>query len=226
MIEDLQGSGLPESCTNVDGACSRAMQVPYVIFGAEFTIYMLFALLLLADSWLAYKTALVTGVGIYFMSFLQMCFKSGRPFWDVAEISSNGHCLFDFSGPSHSAFIMTFFWPYVQIMFLAKYYRSPSKFINWILLAVLLIFWVDIFLFSIINGLNYIYQIVIGQLLGFCYLVMCLVFDTELHRYSLRTGFSMRSSRARKFYLFFFLLGLLVGFLVYYYSIVGVWNMP
>ena len=46
------------------------MQVPYVIFGAEFTIYMLFALLLLADSWLAYKTALVTGIGIYFMSFL------------------------------------------------------------------------------------------------------------------------------------------------------------
>ena len=158
MITRIQNSdNLPESCKNDDQACSIAMQVPYVIFSTEATVYMLFALLLIADSWLAYKTALVTGVGIYFMSFLQMCFKSGRPFWDVAEIASFGHCLFDFSGPSLSAFTMTFFWPYVQIMFLAKYYRSPSKFINWILLIILLIFWVDVYLFSLINGLNYIY---------------------------------------------------------------------
>ena len=36
----------------------------------------------------------------------------------------------------------------------------------------------------------------------------------------------MRSSRARKFYLLFFLLGLLVAFLVYYYSVDGAWSMP
>jgi len=121
---------------------------------------------------------------------------------------------------------MTFFWPYVQIMFLAKYYKSPSRVLSWFLFAVLMIFWVDIYLYSVINGLNYIYQIAIGQLVGFCYLVACLVFDTEVHRYTLRTGFSMRSSRARKFYLFFFLLGLLVAFLMYYYSVEGLWNMP
>ena len=202
------------------------MKAPYVFNTTDFVIFTLFALLLLADSWLAYKTTLVTGFGIYLIAFMQLSFKSGRPFWDVAEISSNGHCLFDFSGPSESAFIMTFFWPYVLIMFFSKYYKSPKRILNWILLAILFIFWVDIYLYSVINGLNYIYQIVIGQLVGFCYLVTCLVFDTEFHRYSLRTGFSMRSSRARKFYLFFFLLGLLVAFLVYYYSLDGIWNMP
>ena len=114
---------------------------------------------------------------------------------------------------------MTFFWPYVIIMFLCKYYKRPNKVLNWLLTFILLICWVDIHLVCLINGLNYIYQIVIGQLLGFCYLVGALAFDNELHRYSLKTGLSMRSSRARKFYLFFFLLGLLVIALVYSISL-------
>ena len=202
------------------------MSIPYWCFTPEFCVFMLYALLLVADSWLAYKTTLVTGLGIYFVAFMQLSFKNGRPFWDVAEIESNGHCLFDFSGPSMAGFLMTFFWPYIHIMFLCKYHKSPMPVLNWFLIVILIVFWFDIYLFAIMNGLNYIYQMVIGQLVGFCYLVFCLVFDTDLHRYSLRTGFSMRSSRARKFYLFFFLLALLVAFLVYYYSLEGLWNMP
>ena len=133
-----------------------------MLFTSEVTIFVLFGLLLLADSWLAYKTALVTGIGLYFICFLQLGFKSGRPFWDKAEISSNGHCLFDFAGPSQSAFTMTFFWPYCLIMFLSKYYKSPSRLLNWTLIILLLVFWVDIYFYSVLNGLNYIYQIVIG----------------------------------------------------------------
>ena len=58
------------------------------------------------------------------------------------------------------------------------------------------------------------------------FLVACLVFDTEVHRYSLRTGFSIRSSRARKFYLFFLCIGLLVLFIMFYYSTYDSWSMP
>ena len=105
MILSLQQSThVPESCRTKDGACSRILQVPFVLFQPMTSIFILLMLLLLADSWLAYKTTLVTGIGLYFIAFLQLCFKSGRPFWDRAEISSNGHCLFDFSGPSQSAF--------------------------------------------------------------------------------------------------------------------------
>lgn len=182
--------------------------------------------MLLSDSWLAYKTTLVTCLGIFALAFLQMSFKSGRPFWDVAEISSNGHCLFDFAGPSQVAFTMTFFFPYLIIMFLLKYYKSPSRILVWLAVTLLLVCWVDIYIYNIINGLDYIYQLVIGQLVGFCYLVTTLIFDNEVHRYSLRTGFSMRSSRARKFYLFFFLLGMFVLFIVYYFSLQSTWTMP
>ena len=36
----------------------------------------------------------------------------------------------------------------------------------------------------------------------------------------------MRSSRSRKFYLFFFILGAFVAFLIYYYSFSSLWDMP
>ena len=113
---------------------------------------------------------------------------------------------------------MTFFWPYVIIMFLFKYYKNPHRVLNWILMVILVGLWVDQYLYNYINGLDYLYQMVLGQLAGFSYLVGTLVFDSEVHRYSLRTGFSMRSSRARKFYLFFFLLGIFIVFLVFFVS--------
>lgn len=121
---------------------------------------------------------------------------------------------------------MTFFWPYVIIMFLFKYYRAPNKWLNWILLILLFLTWVDCYLFNLINGQSFIYQLVIGQLCGFCYLVGALVFDNEIHRYVQKTGFLMRSSRSRKFYLFFFLLGALVAIIAYFFSLETIWNMP
>ena len=61
---------------------------------------------------------------------------------------------------------------------------------------------------------------------GFIYLIACLTFDDDIHRYCEKTGFIMRSSRARKFYLFFFVLFLLVVETVMYLSIQTEWNMP
>ncbi len=42
-------------------------------------------------------------------------------------------------------------------MFLAKYYKSPRACVHIILLAIIIIGWVDIYLYSLINGMNYIY---------------------------------------------------------------------
>jgi len=225
LIIHMQTGWIPCSDWSTE-FCHVAIAIPHWVFRTKFVVFSCFALLLLADSWLAYKTTLVTCMGIVFISFLQMCFKSGRPFWDVQDITSNGHCVFDFGGPSESAFNMTFFWTYVIIMFLFKYYKNPNKIVNWIIIVVLLGFWVANYIFSVYNGMNYLYQLVLGQMIGFCYLIASLVFDNEIHRYSLRTGFSMRSSRARKFYLFFFSLGLFIFFLVIFSSMRSTWTMP
>ena len=119
------------------------MSTSRYIFDTDIVILFLYVLMLVGDSALAYKTALVTAMGIYILAFIQMMFKSGRPFWDAANISSNGHCYFGFAGPSQGAFLMTFFWPYVIVMFLFKYYKHPHRVLNWVLLALLVILWVD-----------------------------------------------------------------------------------
>lgn len=111
-------------------------------------------------------------------------------------------------------------------MFGFKYYKSPKVIINFILLALLVCAWVTVYFYTVINGLDYIYQVFIGQLVGFFYLVAMLVFDNEIHKYTLRAGFSMRSSRARKFYLFFFLIALFVIVVIFYYSFTATWTMP
>ncbi len=133
------------------------MAAPHKCLSGQVIVYVLFALHLAADSWLAYKTTLVTCFGIYLLAIMQVSFKSGRPFWDVSAISSNGYCLYDFAGPSETAFTMTFFWPYVIIMFLFKYYRTTKRVISWILLFLLLVVWVDIYIFTLVNGLDYLY---------------------------------------------------------------------
>ena len=133
------------------------MAISKYIFDTDTIIEFLFVLMLVAVSALAYKTTLVTCIGIYLLAFMQMMFKSGRPFWDNAEISSNGHCYFGFAGPSQGTYLMTFFWPYIIIMFLFKYHKTPHRILNWILLVFLTLLWIDNYLYNYVNGLDYLY---------------------------------------------------------------------
>ena len=63
-------------------------------------------------------------------------------------------------------------------------------------------------------------------MVGFSYLVATLVFDNEIHKFTLKVGFSMRSSRAKKFNLFFMLVALQVIIIIMYYSLSTNWTMP
>ena len=92
MIQNIQDEdGLNwNPCDGGDNhLCDFFFKAPHTMFRTEFTIFSCYALLLLADSWLAYKTTLVSLLGIYFLAFMQLCFRSGRPFWDVSTITSN-----------------------------------------------------------------------------------------------------------------------------------------
>lgn len=57
-------------------------------------------------------------------------------------------------------------------------------------------------------------------------LVLCMNFDTEIHRMCEKTGFIVQSSRKNKFYLFFLCIGLFVVCLIYYNSELDQWTMP
>ena len=87
----------------------------------------------------------------------QIAFKDGRPFWDVGAISSNGHCKLDFGSPNEQSFLMTFFYPYIMIMYLFKYSTRPPILLNLILILALITMWVVTYFEGLANGLSYIY---------------------------------------------------------------------
>ena len=58
------------------------------------------------------------------------------------------------------------------------------------------------------------------------YLVLCLTFDSDLQKFSEKTGFILKASRGRKFYVFFFSLVCFTAIVIFYYSLDGTWTMP
>ena len=107
-----------------------------------------------------------------------------------------------------------------------KYAPRPPYFLNFIFMLLLIVLWVLVYFQGLVNGTSYIYQCVIGQILGFIYLVGCITFDEEIHKYCEKTGFVIRTSRARKFYLFFFVLFLITVETCLYMTQQNTWNMP
>ena len=178
-----------------------------------------------SDALLAFKTMILTTIGMFFLVLAQLSFKDGRPFWDQADVNSNGQCIYSFSSPDTTAYNASFLLPYVIMIYLFKYNQTPYVVINVSAIFLMVILWVWIYLESYVNGTAYIYQNVIGQLSGFVYLVFCLTFDNEIHRYCEKAGFIVRSSRSRKFHIFFFCAGCFI-FVIAYFSALSDWRMP
>ena len=79
---------------------------------------------------------------------------------------------------------------------------------------------------GVATGVNYIYQSVIGSFTGFCYLVITLAFDKEIHRFSEKCGFLLSSSKQAKFSLFFLCLSFFVVNSMLALSTSLQWKMP
>jgi len=66
----------------------------------------------------------------------------------------------------------------------------------------------------------------LGFCTGFIYLIVTLTFDRELQHYCERSGFILRQSRSKKFYLFFFTLFCFTVNIILYFSMQSTWTMP
>ena len=222
----MQSESLPEKCVMHGSWCNVLLSGTQYIFNKEEIVVILYLLVLMCDSLLSFKSTILGTLGIYLLGMVQLAFKDGRPFWDKAEITSNGHCKSSFGSPNESAFLMTFFYPYIMIQFLFKYAPRPPYFLNFIFMLLLIVLWGLVYFQGLVNGTSYIYQCVIGQILGFIYLVGCMTFDEEIHKYCEKTGFVIRTSRSRKFYLFFFVLFLITLETILYMTQQNSWSMP
>ena len=110
----------------VNNAVTFIVKIPLFAMRPEVTCLFMFILFTATDSLIAFKSAILTSFGIYFITFLKLLYKDGRPFWLSAPIKGL-ICAFDFSGPAYHMFILTFFWCYNIIMYCMKYAESVNK---------------------------------------------------------------------------------------------------
>ena len=130
----------------------------------------------------------MTCFGFYFITFLKLLYKDGRPFW-LSENIIGYDCVFDFAGPGYHLFIISFFWTYNIIMYCMKYAERVHNTLVTVLFGVLFLITVWIFMAGLYTGTIFIYQNVIALIYGLIYLVLCLNFDREIHRMCEKTGF-------------------------------------
>ena len=162
LILHLQSESLPEMCVKSSTWCNVLLSSTQYMFNKEESIVMVYILVLMCDSLLSFKSTILTMLGIYGMGMFQLAFKDGRPFWDIADITSNGHCKSSFGSPNESAFIMTFFYPYIMHQFLFKYAPRPPYLLNFTLMIAMVFLWVMVYFQGLVNGTSYIYQCVAG----------------------------------------------------------------
>jgi PAP2 superfamily len=137
----------------------------------------MYFLYLTTDSLLAYKSALITCIGYYILTFLKLIYKNPRPFWLSEEIHGLD-CRFDFGGPSYNLYTLTTFWAYNIIMYRMKYADPPvNKKIVAVLISVLVVFGVWVIISSLHQGTSYLYQNFMGLLYGIMLLVLVINFD-------------------------------------------------
>lgn len=140
MIIPLQAYLVQNHCNT--GICNHLISLPIYLFNIRAACTWMILLSLCTDSLLGFKSTLLTCFGIAFMSAFNTCYKDGRPFWDIAEIDSFGHCYFDFASPDQTMFVLTFFYGYNLMMYRYKFSIKTNTIWNYCLVflyAVLMI---------------------------------------------------------------------------------------
>ena len=164
------------------------MNIPLILVRPESTCFFMLLLYLSTDSLIAFKSAITTCFGIYIITFLKLLYKDGRPFWINPKIKPY-ECAFDFAGPGYHLYTIVFFWSYNIIMYCMKYAEKVNFKLVYSLFAALTLVGIWIIIAGLYTGTIYIYQNAIGMLYGLIYLVLCMNFDTEIHRMCEKTGF-------------------------------------
>jgi hypothetical protein len=62
-------------------ASTFLVKIPLFLVRPETTCLFMFLFFTATDSLIAFKSAILTSFGIYFITFLKLLYKDGRPFW-------------------------------------------------------------------------------------------------------------------------------------------------
>jgi hypothetical protein len=120
MIISIQNAFTGGNLASPGAALQFFMKLPLFLVRPNVTCLFMLLLYLATDSLIAFKSSILTCFGLYFITFLKLMYKDGRPFWLNKDIEGYD-CQFDFAGPGYHLYIITFFWTYNIIMYQMKY---------------------------------------------------------------------------------------------------------
>lgn len=189
-----------------------AMQLARVITAitqADAVRYVMYALYLCGDTMLANKTAIVSFSGIFALNMVKLSYKEPRPYWYVPTVEAY-KCSIDFDGPSENTFILMFLGTYLNLIYLRKYARTPSKLLSLFLFLVQALCLVATAISGLLLGRSYLSASLIGVVFGFFWVLVSLQLDNQVHLLIMKSIFIERKARKNKFYLFFLTSGLLI----------------
>lgn len=171
-------------------------------------------LYLFSDSLLGFKTSMVTFFGVTMIAIVKLLYQIQRPFWIYSEIEGK-QWNFDFSGPSDHAFLATFFYSYVILI----YSKYTDRYVNRIRAGLLLFNALVVALVMLSMsylGNTFLFQGIVGATYGAVYCIACVSLDKEIHSLWERTAFIIKSSRLNKFKLFFISLFVFILCVLYF----------
>jgi len=197
LIIDLQAATTNTTWGN-GGTMDNIITGIFFAFDPYFAGILQIIWFLLADSLLAFKGSMVSMAGIFSLTMLNLLYSDGRPYWNTTKIVPNV-CVFSFSSPCQETFSALFFPVYKIIMSRYKYTSETNSYVNALLIFLTVILNITIYFAGFKNGTNYIYQSFMGSMYAFVYLVACITFDKEIHRFCEKAGFILQKSRYRKF---------------------------
>lgn len=155
VIQPLQTFLVEQGCNK--GICNDLISLPIYLFNERMSALWMILLSLCTDSLLGFKSTLLTCFGMACMSVFNTFYKDARPFWKTPEIDSFGHCSFDFASPDTIMFIITFFYGYNLLMYRFKFSSDANVLVNFILVALYVLFIAMSYFAGVANGQNYLY---------------------------------------------------------------------
>lgn len=173
------------------------------------SFHMGLGLFLLTDTQIVFQSMMLYGLGQLFIELLKIAYDSPRPYWESQKVHVyNQDCILDFAMPSNVEFTIIFYWVYLLLQF-HKY-----GYINNVATGIISFVWLILFflikLGRLLFGTQFLFQMLITDLYGISYLVLCMNFDKDIVWFIESLGFDLIKSRELKFRVFFFLLWIVI----------------
>jgi hypothetical protein len=101
---------------------------------------------------------MLTGMGLFLLSFFNILFKDARPFWTSPLITDNSYCYFDFGSPDAEIFLLTFFYGYILMMYRFKFQpENSSKLVSALFVLLLFVCTISAYFSGVANGVTYLH---------------------------------------------------------------------